>query len=56
MKIKALTVAAALVLLAGCRAAPIMNVTEAPVVVASNKAVTAEDVRSFARAEGSAGK
>jgi hypothetical protein len=32
-------------MLAGCRTAPVLNVTDAPVVVGSKKAVTAEQVK-----------
>ena len=46
MTIKYLLLAVAFVALAGCTSAPIRNVSDAPVVLGSGKAATAEQVRT----------
>lgn len=56
MRIKFLAIALAIVILGGCRSAPVMNVNEAPVVISSSKQVTPEDVRTaIVRAGGKLG-
>jgi hypothetical protein len=46
MKFKLLLIILAIGMLGACRSAPVMNVTEAPVVAPSGKAVTADNVRT----------